>query len=273
MTAAESDMVFAGSVPELYDQHLVPLIFESYAVDLVTRLEATGARRVLEVASGTGVLTRAMAASLDEAVSIIASDLNQPMLDHAASVGTARSVAWRQADVMALPFPDDSFDAVVCQFGVMFFPDRSGAFTEMGRVLRPGGTLLFNVWDRIETNEFAATVTVALAGLFPEAPPEFLPRTPHGYYRPDDVQADIVAAGFDSSFGYELLQARSRAATCDIPAIAYCQGTPLRHEIDAIDPARLGEATTAAADAIAEQFGRTDVDGLISAFVATALKP
>ena len=89
------------------------------------------------------------------------------MLDHAADIGTARPVEWRQADAMQLPFEDAEFDAVVCQFGAMFFPDKAKAFAEARRVLRPGGVFLFNVWDRIDENEFADMVTTALAAVFP----------------------------------------------------------------------------------------------------------
>src|SRR6185436_10415604 len=144
------DKIFTGSIPNVYETYLVPLIFEPYAVDLANRLRSRPLARVLEVAAGTGVVTRAMAAVLPERVSIVATDLNQSMIDHAATLLPGRVVDWRQADVMQLPFEDGAFDAVVCQFGVMFFPDKPRAFSEMRRVLRPGGALLFNVWDRIE---------------------------------------------------------------------------------------------------------------------------
>jgi SAM-dependent methyltransferase len=269
----DTDLLFAGSVPQLYDEHLVPLIFEVYADDLVARLGTTDPNSVLEVAAGSGVVTRAMATGLSDTVSITATDLNQPMIDHAESVGTARPVEWRSADVMALPFEDGSFDAVVCQFGVMFFPDRVGAYREVARVLRPGGVFVFNVWDAIEHNEFADVVTVAARRAFPNDPPLFLARTPHGYFEEATIRADVAAAGFTSPALFEPLEARSRAVSADIPAIAYCQGTPLRNEIEARDPSRLAEVTAAATEAIAERFGATDVDGKIRGYVITATKP
>ena len=270
MNPYDTDLVFAGSIPELYDQLLVPLIFESYAVDLAERLAELQPRSVLEVAAGTGVVTRAMAATLDPDTEIVGSDLNQPMIVHAAAAGAARPITWRQADVLDLPFADSAFDSVVCQFGVMFFPDRVRALSEICRVLRPGGTFLFNVWDRIETNEFAAVVTDALAELFPDDPPRFLARTPHGYYDEDVVQQDLASAGFATPAGFEPLEARSRAASHTTPAIAYCQGTPLKDEIEARGVDRLDEATSVAAEAIAQRFGRSEVDGLIRGFVVTA---
>ena len=269
----ESELMFAGSMPELYDRHLVPLIFEPYAADLVARVRALDPGSLLEVAAGSGVVTRAMAAAVPASVSITATDLNQPMIDHAQAVGTTRPVVWRSADVMDLPFDDASFDAVVCQFGAMFFPDRSAAFAEVARVLRPGGIFLFNVWDAIDQNEFAADVTAAVAGVFPDDPPLFLARTPYGYYDEATIQADVAAGGFDSPALFETVEARSRASSAEIPAIAFCQGSPLRAEIEGRDASRLEEATAAAAAAIAARFGKTDVDGKISAHVITATKP
>ena len=182
MSSPESDKIFAGSIPKLYETYLVPLIFRPYAEDLANRLASRPLSRVLEIAAGTGVVTRHLASVLPEDVAIVATDLNRPMLDMAAGIGTSRPVAWRQADAMQLPFEEAQFDAVVCQFGVMFFPDKPKVFSEARRVLRPGGVLLFNVWDRIEENEFAHTVTTALESLFPQDPPRFLARTPHGYH-------------------------------------------------------------------------------------------
>src|SRR5258706_7272698 len=176
MTSPATDKVFSGSIAELYEKYLVPLIFEPYATDVATRLVSRSPATVLEIAAGTGVVTRALASALPEGTSIVATDLNQPMLDQAAKVGTKRPVQWRQADAMQLPFADASFDTVACQFGVMFFPDRGAAFAEARRVLRPGGALLFNVWDRIEQNEFAHAVDGAVAAQFPADPPRFLAR-------------------------------------------------------------------------------------------------
>jgi len=248
---------------------LVPLIFEPYATDLAHRLASRPVTRVLEIAAGTGVVTRALAAALPDKVSIVATDLNQAMLDQASAVGTKRAVEWRQADAMQLPFPDGTFDAVVCQFGVMFFPDKSKAFSQARRVLRPGGVFIFNVWDRIEENEFADTVTTALASAFPKDPPRFMARTPHGYHDRRTVERDLASGGFTAPPQIDTMAARSRAASARIPAIAYCQGTPLRNEIEARDASRLGEATDIAAEAIGKRFGPGAVDGKIQAHIVT----
>jgi len=269
MDAAGSDAVFAGSIPELYDTHLVPLIFEPYAADLARRVAALGPARVLETAAGTGVVTRALARALPAATELVATDLNQPMLDRAAAVGTARPVRWQAADAMQLPFDDASFDVVACQFGAMFFPDKVHAFAQARRVLRHGGTFLFNVWDRIEENEFADIVTTTLAGLFPADPPRFMARTPHGHSDLDRLAQDLADAGFKTP-RFETVAARSRASSARVAAFAYCQGTPLRGEIESRGGVTLADATAACTAAIAARFGDGPVDGKIQAHVVAA---
>lgn len=266
------DSVFAGPVPRIYDQYLVPLIFQPYATDIASRIALLEPVRVLEIACGTGVVTRALRQVLSSDAQIIATDLNQPMLDYASSMKGDGTVEWRQADAMQLPFEDGTFDVVVCQFAVMFLSDKPKAFSEARRVLRPGGTYVFNVWDRIEHNEFADVVTTSLASIFPNDPPRFMARTPHGYHDPDVVRRDLVDGGFDSAVDVETITERSLASSPRIPAIAYCHGTPLRDEIVARDASRVDEATTACERAIAAQFGNAAVDGKIQAHLVVAEK-
>jgi SAM-dependent methyltransferase len=196
--------------------------------------------------------------------------LNQSMLDQAAALGIKRPITWRQADAMNLPFAEGAFDAVVCQFGVMFFPEKRVAYSEVPRVLRLGGIFIFNAWDRIEEN--ADTVTTALEALFPDDPPRFLARTPHGYHDVETIKRDLAAGGFTASPEITTLASRSHSASCDHTAIAYCQGTPLRNEIEARNPSALANATTAAAVAIAHRFGRGAVVGKIQAHIITITK-
>jgi len=267
MSTPEADKVFAGSVPKVYDTYLVPLIFQPYANELANRLRARPLQRVLEIAAGTGVVTRALAEKLQPQVSIVATDLNQAMIGQAMEIGTTRPVEWRQADAMNLLFPDAAFDAVVCQFGVMFFPDKAKAFAEARRVLKPKGLLIFNVWDQISENEFADAVTTALASLFPLDPPRFLARTPHGYHHIPTIERDLSHGGFTAMPDITTVSARSRAKSPRDPSIAYCQGTPLRGEIEARGVTRLGEATDVGAAAIARRFGDGAVEGKIQAHV------
>jgi len=270
MAGHHSDKVFSGSIAELYETHLVPLIFEVYAKDLARRLADTPASKILEIAAGTGVATRAIADELGPDVSIVATDLNQTMLDYGASVRADGNVDWRQADALALPFEDGSVDAVVCQFSVMFFPDRAKAYSEALRVLKPGGRFLFNVWDHIRENEFADVVTESLASVFPDDPPRFLARTPHGYWDVDVITSDLKMGGFTLTPDVETMDARSKASDPSIPAIAYCQGTPLRNEIEARDASLLTHATDVATAAVSERFGTGAVDGKIQGHIVSA---
>jgi ubiquinone/menaquinone biosynthesis C-methylase UbiE len=261
---------FSGSVPEFYDTFMVPMFFEPYADDLVQRLRVLPPRSVLEVASGTGVLTRAMAAGLPASTEITATDLSQDMIDRGEAIGTGRTVTWQQADVTRLPFDDGCFGAVVCQFGAMFFPDRAAAFREMARVLEPGGVALISTWDSLATNEFAATVHDTVAARFPDDPPAFFPQTPHGYFDEATIQADLRAGGFDTPAGFDVVDLQSTAPTARAVAVALCQGTPLRAEIEARSPGGLDSVTDAATEAVAARFGASAPHGAMRAFVVTA---
>ena len=266
---AQTDTVFTGAIPLFYDRHLGPLLLEPYATDLAGRLADITAGRILETAAGTGIVTRNLARILPEAVEIIATDLNQPMIDFAAAQPGATRIMWRQADALALPFGDASFDAVVCQFGVMFFPDKVVAYRETLRVLKPGGRFVFNVWDRIEENEISHVVTEAMVGLFNDDALRFLARTPCGYYHLDTIRRELAEAGFTSA-KVETIQHLSQADSSRDAVIGLCQGTPLRNEIEARDPGGLEAATNAAANAIAARFGSGPVSARMQAHVITA---
>src|SRR6478752_7670706 len=267
---ADADHVFGGSIPDTYDRYLVPLIFQGFAEAIAQRAAALSPNAVLETAAGSGVVARALAPRLSPDAGYVVTDLNQPMLDHAASQQPPdRRISWRQADAQALPCEDAVFDVVCCQFGAMFFPDRRAAYREARRVLKPGGSFLFNVWDRIEENVFANDVTNALAEMFPNDPPRFLARTPHGYHDTTLIRSDLGKAGF-SSVEIQTRAEQSRAPSPRHPAIAYCQGTPLRNEIEARDPQKLQAATDHAASVIAAKHGSGEVAAKIQAHVILA---
>ena len=194
-----TDAAFAGSIPSLYEQYLGPLLFEPYAEETAGRLRGLTQGRILETAAGTGIVTRAMVGALPPAVEIVATDLNQAMLDLAATRLQAPQVTWRQADAQALPFEDAAFDAVVCQFGVMFFPDKGAGYREALRVLKPGGRFLCVVWDRLEANPVSKVVSDAVARLFPDDPPRFFERVPFGYADPDRIRGELRQAGFEDA--------------------------------------------------------------------------
>jgi len=266
------DTNFTGSIPDIYDEYLVPLIFEPYARDMAKRAAATNPMTVLETAAGSGVVTRALAPLLAPDACYVVTDLNPPMLDRAASQQPADDrIEWRQADAMALPFDDGAFDVVCCQFGVMFLPDKPAGFREARRVLREGGHFIFNAWDRIEDNEFAHSVTETAARFFPDDPPRFLARTPHGYHDADAITRNLRAAGFRQVEVHTITE-QSRAENPRIPAVAYCQGTPLRNELVERDAGLLEKITEAAAADIERTFGKGPVSGKIQGQVYVAVR-
>ena len=228
MTSA--DAVFAGSIPALYDRYLGPLLFAPYAKDMAARVAALGPSDILETAAGSGIVTAALVAALPEA-KIVATDLNQAMLDVAAARPELARVSFQAADAQSLPFPDSAFDAVACQFGMMFFPDRIGAAREVRRVLRPGGRFLFNVWDALERNPASAAAHDSVAALFPDDPPSFLPRTPFGYHDRDRIEDDLRAAGF-AEVEIETVVLASKVDAGGA-ALGLTHGSPLRAEIEA----------------------------------------
>jgi ubiquinone/menaquinone biosynthesis C-methylase UbiE len=265
-----SDKAFTGSIPEIYDRLLVPMIFAPYARDLAQRVKGYKPRDALETAAGTGAVTRALASELPDGTQITATDLNEPMLAQArAHLENKPQIRWQQADALALPFGDASFDVVACQFGVMFFPDRAKGYAEARRVLRPGGHFIFSVWDKIEENEFGHVVHQALQQVFPDNPPQFLVRTPHGYHDAARIRSDLNEAGF-TDIAIETVAHRSRASAPQDPATAFCQGSPMRSEIEACGAPGLEAATRQAADALACRFGNGPIEGRIRALVISA---
>jgi len=262
MTEA-SDSRFTGSIPALYDRCLGPMLFEPYAREMAARAAALGPARILETAAGTGIVTQALVEAVP-AAEIVATDLNQAMLDVAAARGLPATVTFQAADAQALPFPDGSFDLVVCQFGAMFFPDRVGAYGEARRVLRPGRRFLFNVWDSLEHNPVSARLGEAVAALFPGDPPSFFRRVPFGYHDTAQIEADLRAAGF-ADIAIETVSQISRV-DARAAAVGLCQGSPMSAEIEA----RGGdlEAVADAATAAIAAFDGTDMP--MSAHVISA---
>ncbi|MFK4761422.1 class I SAM-dependent methyltransferase [Microbacterium sp. ZW T5_45] len=265
----EPDSLFSGSIPENYDRYMVPLIFEPYAADLASRVVSLSPRRVLETATGTGVVARFVLPRLPAGASYAATDLSPPMLEFAASVLSDPRVRWRAADALDLPFDDEAFDLVLCQFGAMFFPDRVRGYREALRVLSPGGTFVFSVWDALDSNDFAREVGEALAEMFPADPPTFMERIPHGYHDVGRIEQDLRDAGF-TRITIDTITAQSIAPSALIAATAYCQGTPVRAEIEARDSGAVQQATERAAERIAERFGEGEIRGRIQALVITA---
>ena len=259
---------FAGSMPEFYDRILVPVMFEPFALDLVERLHEVNSGHVLEIAAGTGVVTRALAQRLPAAVAITATDLNPAMLDRAKSHAGMERVRWQEADALALPFGDRLFDYVVCQFGVMFLPDKQSGFREALRVLRAGGRFLFSVWGDREGSVFDVATNVV---------GEALRRDPASLVSPvyNDIaviKAELSTAGFASITAEEVTKPIHSGSAREA-AISMCHGGLIRAAIEAQAPGRLDEITEAAAMAIAARFGDGPIESPLRAIAFSAIRP
>lgn len=266
MAKPTNDTAFAGSIPAIYEECLVPTIFRPYALDMVARIAALAPQRVLEIAAGTGIVTRLLAEACPD-TEIVATDLNPDMIAVAREQPDQPNVTFAVADAQALPFEDAAFDVVAMQFGMMFLPDRVGAYREMLRVLRPGGTLVFNAWDSLDANPGSAAVQGAIVAALPEPAPAFLPRTPFGHHDAGQIESELRAAGF-ARIAVERVRLTSPPGTGAMLARGLCLGSPVFGELSAH-----GEALrdAAVADAIAAAEAAEPAEGFaMSALVATA---
>ncbi len=231
---------FTGSIPERYHRYLAPWLFDPYAIDLAVRLPRRPALRVLETAAGTGAVTRRLLEALPSDATLVATDLNDAMLEHGRANARDPRVTRQQADAQALSFVDESFDVVVCQFGFMFLPDKVEGFREARRVLSPGGILLANVWHSRDENPVARVVQDLLEERLPEDPPRFLD-TPYGYGDHERLRADLAAAGWDDVQLDEVRKVSNATSVEDV-ALGYLTGSPLSYELSerGVDPDAFG---------------------------------
>jgi SAM-dependent methyltransferase len=261
------DVTWSDAMPEVYDRCLGPVIFAPYAERLALQARDLNPRRVLEIAAGSGIVTKELVAALP-AADITATDLSPGMVEYGAR--QAPGARWRQADAQQLPFDDGSVDLVVCQFGVMFFPDRIGAYAEMARVLAPGGGALITVWDVVEATDVAAAFMQAWNELFPDDPPTFLVRIPHGYTDPDQISSDLEAGGLDVVALDRVVETTSAVSAASV-AEGYCQGTPMRFILE--QKGSLDDITARVAESMTRQLGEGAITGEMAAYVITARKP
>jgi SAM-dependent methyltransferase len=252
-------------MPEAYERGLAEPVFRPFAVDLARRVAGRAPRRVLELAAGTGVLTRELLGAVPSA-SVTASDLNEAMVDFGRV--SAPGGTWRRADALDLPYDRGTFDVVACQFGAMFFPDKPAAFAEARRVLAPGGALLLSTWAALETHDFQAALVEALRRLFPDDPPTFMAAGPHGYADVAVVVADLRAAGFEDVVVESVTLDGHATSAADVAA-GYCRGTPLRAEIEA--RADLARTTALVAREMEARLGSGPIRGTMTAKVFEAL--
>lgn len=264
-----SDTDFTGSIPGNYDRVLGPMLFEPYAEDMIRRVAVLAPQAVLETAAGTGIVTMRLANSLPTTTRIVATDLNQAMIDTAAAKPAPRPITFQACDATELPFENETFDCVVCQFGVMFFPSQLLGYQEAFRVLRPGGHYLFSVWDRIEMNPIAKAMSDALAERFPSDPPMFLRRTPYGHHDIDLTRRHLVEAGF-SGVEAQVVSMPNSCPSPEVAAYGQCHGSPVRGEIEARDPTGLTSAAEAMTAFLAGRFGAGQIDSTMQAIIFTA---
>lgn len=260
---------FTGSIPENYDRYLGPALFEPYARDLAGRLQAGAGASVLEVACGTGIVTRRLRDRLPPDAALTATDLNEAMLEYAArKFSPGEAVEWRRADATDLPFADESFDAAVCQFGFMFVPDKAKAFREARRVLRPGGRLLFSVWDAIEQNDLAHVAHTTISRFFERDPPTFY-EVPFSLHDPEELRALLAGAGFE---GAEVtpLALPSVSPSAEEAARGLVEGNPVIAVIRERIPAEVPNVVAAVAAALAARCGDNPVRGRMRALVCAA---
>lgn len=265
---SETDHAFSGSIPETYDRHLGAVLFEPYAQDMVKRLTDRPAGPVLETACGTGILTQMLRAGLPPGTAIVATDISASMLAYArARHGQMDEVEWRQADAGALPFPDGSFAAAACQFGLMFVPDKTAAMREARRVLVDGGVLAINVWDSLEYNPHARAVHDTVARFFPSDPPQFFKSGPYGYHNPGALRDAMEGGGF-AQVKVERVTLEVRSQSAESLATGYVKGTPVSAQIQERGES-LDTVVAAAAEALGRLGGYRPFRCPMQAFVAT----
>lgn len=266
----EQELRFTGSVPQNYDHLMVPMLFRPYAEELARRARAFAPRRIVETAAGTGALTEALTAALPDS-EIVATDLNQPMLEVAAARLHSPQIAFVAADAQQLPLPSGQFDLVVCQFGAMFFPDRVKAHGEARRLLKPGGHYLLAIWDRIERNPLTEAAQQALITCFPKDPPLFMREGPFGYHDKQTIELDLHNAGFPS-VEIETVELRSRSASASDAAAALFHGSPMGVEVEERE-AGSGECVVLAVEEALRRFEDPDgIDAPMAAHIITATK-
>jgi SAM-dependent methyltransferase len=260
---------FSGTVPVNYDRYLGPVLFKPYAADLVARVPSNDELRVLELACGTGIATRKLREKLPASATLVATDLNPPMVDYARDAVALDGIDWRQADMQALAFDDSSFDVVVCQFGFMFLPDKAQGFREARRVLAPGGLLLANVWQSLDENPGPAAVSAKLHELFPNDPPRFM-EAPHSYSDLARIRADMAAGGWDDA-QLEIVTLRNSSPSASDFAMGWTYGSPLTHQL-AERNADYDAMHRAFTDVLARVGGDAPFESTFGAIVITALR-
>jgi ubiquinone/menaquinone biosynthesis C-methylase UbiE len=269
---SEKNTRFDGSIPEMYDRHLGPLFFEPYAADLADRVARQRPKRVLEIAAGTGIVSRRLIDALPVGTALTVTDLNAPMLEFARQKTGSRghNAEWRQADAQQLSFPDESFDMVVCQFGVMFFPDKLRGLREFNRVLEKSGSLILSVWDSFDTNPVQSIAHSTIGKFFETDPPDFY-QVPCGMGDIREIRRLVEDAGFKETV-IETISLTVRSESAESAALGLIRGNPVVNVIRERGTADIEEITPALARALEERFGTRSIQVALRAHIVTAVK-
>lgn len=266
----QASIAFSGNIPRYYDAHLGPMFFEPYAMDMANRIGKLAPKKILELASGTGRLTKLLPAVAAKDASIIASDINPAMVNYAQQVHRDERIMWLEIDAVSLPFTDHFFDCVVVQFGVMFYSDRARAFREAWRVLKPGGTFLFNCWDEVAHNPMPSITNETLQHFFPTDTPAFY-QVPFSYYDKSTITANLKEAGF-TDIAIELVKLTGFSMSAADAAKGLIQGTPTITAIEERDASKTPLIMDMLERKIADRFGKEGIQVPLQAYVVSCKK-
>jgi len=261
---------FSGSIPEIYDKYLGPFLFEKYAIDLIERIENGEYKSILEIACGTGIVSKFLPEIFTNDEKIICSDLNPDMIEIAKKKVKEDRIEWKVVDMQEMPFDDNTFDLVFMQFGIMFAPDKEKAFREMYRVLKPGGKLLFNVWQSLEKNRFAFITNEIVTGHFKENPPAFY-QVPFSYGDENEIKRILSKVGF-RDISLDNLKKSTTAEDAGLLAKGLVEGNPVILQINERDPALLPVIEKELTNELVQKMGDKPLKAELNAIVCEAIK-
>lgn len=261
---------FVGSVPENYDRYLGQFVFEPYAKELTGRIRQSGVRAVLEIACGTGRVTSHLRKALSPDTRLVATDLNADMIAIARKMVPDQGIEWAVADALELPFEDGNFDVIVCQFGLMFVPDKARAMSEMYRVLRPGGQILLSTWDKLEYNPAFLLADQIVSKYFPEEPPIFF-RIPFSLHDEKELASLFGRAGF-KDHSISLVKDMGRSDSAGDAAMGMLEGTPIYSAINGRDPALLPVIKKELEEELGKKFGKSPMSSAMQAWMVEGVK-
>lgn len=266
----ETNIAFSGTIPETYDKYLGPLLFEPYAKDIIERIKKKKFLNVLELACGTGRVTQYLRDILPADARIVATDINPDMLNIAQNKITGKNIEWKEADMQNIPFKDSEFDLVICQFGIMFVPDKEKAYSEIYRVLKKDGMFLFNTWNKLEKNRLLFSADEIINDYFKDNPVLFY-QIPFSYFKIDEIEKHLTEAGF-SSFQITELETEGLSDSVSDATTGMVEGNPVLSAINEKDPKLIPVIKEKLSNVLSEKFGDNPLRCPMHAIVCEAIK-